>query len=196
MSPETSPFIPHFSFFLFREFVLIFLFCLVAETFLPHYMGKEAAMCHILLVATNSLSLPSKQLPPIAWKSAVPSFQIHRPQCQVWGLSDKAKAKQGASLPWKSKSHPGVAHLATALKRNIYCMLLVLHDHMLSSCFLASCCCRIHYVLPTRGTYWSLPSQQCYPWLCVLPVNSMYQKWQVFYRKKKNKRISNTRYNL
>lgn len=73
----------HSPFFIFpvQSEVLVFLLCLVAETFLPRYTGKEAAIWHFLPMATNSLSLPSKQLPPIVWKSAVPSFQIHRSQC-------------------------------------------------------------------------------------------------------------------
>lgn len=57
----------HSPFFIFpvQSEVLVFLLCLVAETFLPRYTGKEAAIWHFLPVATNSLSLPSKQLPPI-----------------------------------------------------------------------------------------------------------------------------------
>lgn len=57
----------HSPFFIFpvQSEVLVFLLCLVAETFLPRYTGKEAAIWHFLPMATNSLSLPSKQLPPI-----------------------------------------------------------------------------------------------------------------------------------
>lgn len=46
--------------------VLFFLLCLIAETFLPHYMRKEAAIYSLLPVAINKFDTAfSKQLPPI-----------------------------------------------------------------------------------------------------------------------------------
>lgn len=65
-------------------------------------------------------------------------------------------------------------------------MLLVLYYCMSSSSFLASGCWRIYHILPSCDTYGFLPSLLCCPWLYVLPANSMYQKLQVFCRKKEN----------
>lgn len=83
--PSSPPPPPILFIFLFSD-LLVFLLCLIAETFLPHYMREEAAIYCLLPVATNKFDTTFQAAPTYCLKGNRPSLQIQRPQRQVRGL--------------------------------------------------------------------------------------------------------------
>lgn len=162
--------------------VLIFLLCLTVESFLPHYAREETAILYMLPVVRNKFDTTFQAAPTYCLVSR-PPLQTQMSRCHVTGFIRQSKSQPRGIF---ALEHLILECLATALRRNIYFMLLVLYYCMFSSFCLASGCWRIYNVLPSCDTYGFLPSLLCCPWLYALPVNSMYQKLQVFCRKKEN----------
>lgn len=170
---------------------------------------SSSAICSIFLTLPNSRNIPTplhekgsshlqlapcghKQVwhcllqaaPTYCLKVSRPSLQIQRPQGQVRGFIRWSKCqKKRGFLALEQQFSSGVSTLGHSFKT----------EHLLHACcvvllyslqfFLASWCQRIYHILPSCDTYGFPPSLLCCPWLYVLPVNSMYQKLQVFYRK-------------